>query len=276
MPRSRSWSRNYHMKKGEKRGRGKRVNWRKSEPPKPKLQIEPTSSTSPTTPTTLPDDSIISTEQLPPTEKQTREQEHEVPKGDREYHCTYLRPSASGPRLSSVQEFVSSPFADPPTLSDPQCAYFASENILNALTYYLPFELALIVWYNKTRAESRICAACQRFYRLGEKLPSLIRTDPQLEAVYDGPQREREKWISGLCSFMCFGITLVNAPGIGLNAWGRFEHEIDQQTLWLINNSQPTVDDQGLGRLFKLTRKPDAGTLSFQVSSQTPTAPPSA
>ncbi len=36
---------------------------------------------------------------------------------------------------------------------------------------------------------------------------------------------------------MCFGITLVNTPGIGLDAWGRFEHEMDQKTLWLINNS---------------------------------------
>jgi len=64
-----------------------------------------------------------------------------------------------------------------------------------------------ILWYNKSRAESRICPACQRLYRLGDHLPDLI--DEELnEDKPPSAQLLREQKISGLCPFHAFLICL--------------------------------------------------------------------
>ncbi|SRR5258708_5992803 len=129
MPGPRNRPRKPKKKKQKKNTSVKRVDSPKPEPSKP-IDAQPSPPLPATDITTTG-----TTEEMPEPETESTD--------DSEYR-TYLRPSASGPRLSGIQEFMSSPFAEPPTLSDPHCAYFASEHVLNALTYYLPFELALV------------------------------------------------------------------------------------------------------------------------------------
>lgn len=113
--------------------------------------------------------------------------------------------------------------------------------------------LEQIVWYNKSRKDARICAACRRFYYLGTLLPSLGGGD-RIPIELDPANMERERRISGLCSyhglqiglalfdifstgtFLCFGVAAYNFPGVGA-AWGRMESELDDRTAWILNNS---------------------------------------
>jgi hypothetical protein len=57
---------------------------------------------------------------------------------------TYLSPSGNSPQLSGVREFIESSYASPPSLSDPECAVFAREDVFRVLCLFLPEELALV------------------------------------------------------------------------------------------------------------------------------------
>ncbi|KAF8317938.1 hypothetical protein DL93DRAFT_2076473 [Clavulina sp. PMI_390] len=172
-------------------------------------------------------------------------------------HRTYLNPSGGDQRLSGVLEFLDTPYAEPPSLTDIRYAPFARHDVLDVLRRYLPEELALTVWYNKSRKEGRICAVCRRFYKLGDTLPPLISADT---TDHDAdPRCKAERHISGLCTFVCFGTAAFNTPGAG-GAWGKMESQLDRETARAINNPPPpSVDDEGLGTLFKLTRRADVG-----------------
>jgi len=60
-----------------------------------------------------------------------------------------------------------------------------------------------ILWYNKSRARSRVCPACQRLYRLGDILPGHIEEEPR-KSRPPPPQLLKEQEISGLCTFSFF------------------------------------------------------------------------
>ena len=61
-----------------------------------------------------------------------------------------------------------------------------------------------IVWYNKSRKEGRICAACRRFYKLGDTLPSLGPGDIVTGKL--DPRSLQERRISGLCKCVLYNL----------------------------------------------------------------------
>ncbi|KAF8890676.1 hypothetical protein BD779DRAFT_1416443, partial [Infundibulicybe gibba] len=177
----------------------------------------------------------------------------------------YIHDPGNGPRVRDTRAFLSSSyFAQPPAWEDPLCAEFAQEEVLQMLCTVLPEETAMILWYNKSRATSRICPACQRLYRLGDILPS--HADDESEQSINqplSPQLEREQEISGLCSPICFIMSSFNHPGAIRSAWGCMADEMDEHTWALLNgtgeqNSHGEVS-AGLGMLVKMTRLHDLG-----------------
>ncbi|KAI6118487.1 hypothetical protein EDD16DRAFT_1585148 [Pisolithus croceorrhizus] len=149
----------------------------------------------------------------------------------------------TGPRIRNAREFLSSYFAQPPSLNDPLCAEFAHEEILQMLCTVLHEETAIILWYNKSRAKGRVCPSCRRLYNLGDVLPDLIQDSPKYALEPRSSFLAREQFISGLCSPLCFVMAsrwttvtwdLLNGPGVG-------------------------IDDEGLSLLLKMTRLDDLG-----------------
>ncbi|KAG5640822.1 hypothetical protein DXG03_006894 [Asterophora parasitica] len=190
----------------------------------------------------------------------------------------FIYDPGNGPRVRDTRAFLASKFfAQPPALDvrshfrvllpctqklqDPLCAEFAQEEVLQMLMTVLPEETALVLWYNKSRAMSRICPACQRLYRLGDVLPDhLPDSGPPLEPP---TQLYREQTISGLCSPVCFIVASFNYPGATRSAWGKMEDEFDDYT-WSVLNGPGENNAQGdlgigLSMLMKMTRLPDLG-----------------
>ncbi|KAF8064194.1 hypothetical protein FPV67DRAFT_1503890 [Lyophyllum atratum] len=178
----------------------------------------------------------------------------------------FIHDPGNGPRVRDTRAFLASKFfSQPPALEIPLCAEFAQEEVLQMLMTVLPEETALILWYNKSRATSRICPACQRLYRLGDILPDHLADgmpNPETEAR-PSPQLEREQALSGLCSPVCFIVASFNYPGAIRSAWGRMEDELDDRTWGLLNgpaegNARGDVGT-GLSMLMKMTRLHDLG-----------------
>ncbi|KAG5638954.1 hypothetical protein H0H81_008454 [Sphagnurus paluster] len=178
----------------------------------------------------------------------------------------FIHDPGNGPRVRDTRAFIESKFfSQPPALDIPLCAEFAQGEVLQMLMTVLPEETALILWYNKSRATSRICPACQRLYRLGDilpdHLPDEVPTSPK--EVRPSPQLRREQTISGLCSPVCFILASFNYPGAIRSAWGRTEDELDDYTWGLLNgpaesNAQGAVS-MGLSMLMKMSRLHDLG-----------------
>lgn len=135
----------------------------------------------------------------------------------------FIHDPGNGPRVRDTQAFLTSFFAQKPAFHDPMCAEFAQEEVLQMLKTVLPDETATvclvqpfdvfynccqILWYNKSRATSRICPACQRLYRLGDLLPDHIGDEMERTNQRSSPQLEKEQEISGLCPY--FFILLPN------------------------------------------------------------------
>jgi hypothetical protein len=135
----------------------------------------------------------------------------------------YIYDPGNGPRVKDTRAFLSSYFAQPVLLSDPLCAEFAKDEILQMLLTVLPEEIALvrtffqyrsscistflvvqILWYNKSRGSGRICPACQRLYCIGDVLQD--HHDHQLKPSWSepAPQLQREQQISGICKHPSF------------------------------------------------------------------------
>ncbi|TCD60670.1 hypothetical protein EIP91_009717 [Steccherinum ochraceum] len=176
----------------------------------------------------------------------------------------FIEDPGTGIRVRDMHEFLASRFAAPPSLEDELCAEFAQEEVLQMLCSVLPDEIALILWYNKSRLTARICPACQRLYRLGDILhdplgPTVPPSDPENEArVSENRQREQE--ISGLCSPVCFILAAFNYPAAIRSTWGRMAEDLSDET-WGLLDAPPTqeANDMGLGMLLKMTRCHDLG-----------------
>ncbi|KAF8637164.1 hypothetical protein AX17_003068 [Amanita inopinata Kibby_2008] len=199
----------------------------------------------------------------------------------------YIHDPGNGPRVRDTRAFLSSSFfAQKPALDIPLCAEFAQPEILEMLRTVLPEETALILWYNKSRATSRICPACQRLYRLGDNLPGHVTDIPTSPKQRMSPYLRREQEISGLCSPVCFILASFNYPSTIKQAWGRMADEIDDQA-WEIMNGVGEGNATGevgiaLGLLVKMTRLHDLGLdqlcldldlvedLTYQVPSDLP------
>ncbi|KAF5375404.1 hypothetical protein D9615_007991 [Tricholomella constricta] len=177
----------------------------------------------------------------------------------------FIHDPGNGPRVRDTRAFLGSFFAQPPALSIPLCAEFAQEEVLQMLMTVLPEETALILWYNKSRATSRICPACQRLYRLGDILPNHLpdHAPDSPSELLPSSQLQCEQALSGLCSPVCFVVASFNYPGAIRMAWGQTEDELDDYTWALLNgpgenNAQGDVG-VGLSMLMKMTRLHDLG-----------------
>ncbi|KAG1728975.1 uncharacterized protein EDB91DRAFT_1060230 [Suillus paluster] len=165
----------------------------------------------------------------------------------------------NGPRVRDIRGFLSSFFAQPPSLDDPLCAEFSQEEVLQMLCTALPKETAIILWYNKSRATSRICPSCRRLYRLGDILPDLTEDGKKHTGESRSPLLAREQEISGLCSPVCFILASFEYPGAIKTTWGRTADEIDDFTWDLLNGPGDGQGDKELGLLLKMARLPDLG-----------------
>jgi len=123
----------------------------------------------------------------------------------------------------------------------------------------LPEETALILWYNKSRVNGRICPACQRLYRLGDILPDHMTDAHDRSDSLPPPQLEREQEISGLCSPVCFILASFNHPGAIKATWGRMGSEMSDDAWASLNSPGEGHGDMGLGLLLKMTRLDDLG-----------------
>jgi hypothetical protein len=56
-----------------------------------------------------------------------------------------------------------------------------------------------ILWYNKSRAKSRICPACLRLYNIGDELNSLTSEEDLTGKVALSARLLREQEMSGFC-----------------------------------------------------------------------------
>ncbi|KAK0213500.1 hypothetical protein IW262DRAFT_310731 [Armillaria fumosa] len=175
----------------------------------------------------------------------------------------FIYDPGNGPRVRDTSSFLSSFFAQAPALDIPMCAEFAQEEIRQMLSTVLPEETALILWYNKSRATSRICPACQRLYHLGDALPNLMGEDAEDSQKGRLPQLQREQELSGLCSPVCFILASCNFPEAIKSAWGHTEDEMDDKAWSMLN--APLQSDQhgelstGLSMLVRMTRLYDLG-----------------
>ncbi|KAK1231278.1 hypothetical protein PQX77_005618 [Marasmius sp. AFHP31] len=180
-----------------------------------------------------------------------------------------IHDSGNGPRVINTREFLNSRFfAQPPALGDPLRAEFAQEEVLQMLKTVLPEEMALILWYNKSRPTSRICPACHRLYHVGDVLPDAIDTTtgttvPPQPSVGMHPQLEREQDISGLCSSICFILASVaQCDPISIkSAWGHTADEIDDKSWSQISTSSAIGSPgfQELTMVLRMTRLGDLG-----------------
>jgi len=126
-----------------------------------------------------------------------------------------------------------------------------------------------IMWYNKSRIESRVCPACHRLYRIGDVLPDLMGVE---KAQVGSGIQQREQEISGLCkvfpierereitehetgSPVCFGVASIEFPGAIKKAWGHTGDEMDE-TEWDMLDVEM---GPGLGLVVKMTRLDDLG-----------------
>lgn len=130
------------------------------------------------------------------------------------------------------------------------------QRVMDFLTTLLPFEQAVIFWYNRTRENARICPTCRRFYHLGDRLPSYDFEPPLGERKEALLSREQDQ--SGLCSFMCYGAASFNFPG-AIRTWGVYDHEMNDNTRALLDGPGQGIEDEGLGMYLKLSRQDDPG-----------------
>ncbi|KAK2464123.1 hypothetical protein APHAL10511_003871 [Amanita phalloides] len=234
----------------------------KSETSDPPQNSSPLSSRSPSqrllTPPSIPYDPVNQFEF--PKDQLTFDDDNSLPP----MPMPYIHDPGNGPRVRDTRAFLSSTyFAQKPAMHIPLCAEFAQPEILEMLRTILPEETALILWYNKSRATSRICPTCQRLYCLGDKLPDLSTDEPLIQKEQSSPCLQREQEISGLCSPVCFVLASFDYPGAIKMAWGCTADEMDDETWTILNGpgKSNTCSELGtaLGMLVKMTRLHDLG-----------------
>ncbi|KAF9075781.1 hypothetical protein BDP27DRAFT_1211948 [Rhodocollybia butyracea] len=193
--------------------------------------------------------------------------------GDDYSHALFQKPyiydPGNGPRVRDTRAVTSRYFSQPPAFDDPLCAEFAQEEVLQMLSTVLPDELALILWYNKSRATSRICPACQRLYHVGDVLPdhSTMTGDSLEKPVRSPPELEREQELSGICSSLCFILASFNQcdPRTTKAAWGHTANEMDDASWEVLNGASYLLASEGqdavkaLVMIVRMTRLEDLG-----------------
>ncbi|KIY49815.1 hypothetical protein FISHEDRAFT_40387, partial [Fistulina hepatica ATCC 64428] len=169
----------------------------------------------------------------------------------------------SGPRVRDMRAFLASPYFPQPPAPD---AEFAAKEVLEMLCTILPDEMAMVLWYNKSRASSRVCPACKRIYHLGDALRDpMMREEDSSDDDEEDPSHSlrREQEISGLCSPICFCLAALNYPGAIKPAWGRYAEDMDEQTWAILNGpgirQAPSEETAALSMLVRMTRLHDLG-----------------
>ncbi|ESK96758.1 hypothetical protein Moror_6688 [Moniliophthora roreri MCA 2997] len=174
----------------------------------------------------------------------------------------------NGPRVRNIRAFLKwRYFAQAPALDDPLRAEFAQEEVLQMLKTVLPEEMAMILWYNKSRATSRICPACHRLFHVGDVLPDAMESKTSVnkeQSKYMSPQLRREQDLSGLCSSMCFILAALNQcdPLAMKAAWGSTAEEIDEESwnkISEISRDSSSSAASNLLMVLRMTRLPDLG-----------------
>nr|GAT58949.1 predicted protein [Mycena chlorophos] len=194
----------------------------------------------------------------------------------------FIHDPGNGHRVRSMRQFIPSFFAQSPAREDedPIAAEFASMEVQEMLLLVadkggvLTEEMALTLWYNKSRATSRVCPACQRLYRLGDVFKLSDPDDDEDEEAPSQPplpQLLREQQISGLCSTFCFIAAAYNYPAAITSAWGTMAEEMDEHA-WTLLNTSPEDGDQtrlslALGMLVRMTRLHDLGLAQLVLDS---------
>ena len=87
------------------------------------------------------------------------------------------------------------------------------------------------------------------------RLAAFVR--PYTPRVYLGPNPSLIT--SG--SLVCFGIASYSWPGC-IGVWGKWEDEIDPDTLLLLNSPGRGIADEGLGALMKVIRSSDVAGIA--------------
>ncbi|KAF7307741.1 hypothetical protein MKEN_01134200 [Mycena kentingensis (nom. inval.)] len=210
-------------------------------------------------------------EPKPPQRVSPPPSDSEEPVSDSEFPPPpFIHDPGNGHRVRHMRTFLSSFFAQPPATSedDPIAAEFAVEEVKEMLLLLcsegmLTEELALALWYNKSRATSRVCPACQRLYRLGDVLATHTDAEDAPSSQTSSPQLEREQEISGLCSTLCFILASYNYPAAIKSAWGTMAEDMEEDAWRLLNTSPeagvPSAESVGLGMLVRMTRLHDLG-----------------
>ncbi|KAJ7058063.1 hypothetical protein C8F01DRAFT_1027489, partial [Mycena amicta] len=257
--------------------RGRKSKGRK----KPRSSLESTASSSSSTQLRTPspvnvafDVTVVATdaddEHLQDGEEYTKpldDLQHQLPQRP------FIHDPGNGHRVRSMRQFLSSFFAQPPATpaEDPLAAEFAMEEVREMLLLcseraggVLTEEMALALWYNKSRATSRVCPACQRLYRLGDVLADHTDQDGEERPPQTPPpQLEREQQISGLCSALCFILASYNYPAAIKFAWGTLAEEMNEEAWTLLNTSTDgstqSPESVGLGMVVRMTRLHDLG-----------------
>ncbi|KAF9649546.1 hypothetical protein BDM02DRAFT_3084631, partial [Thelephora ganbajun] len=167
----------------------------------------------------------------------------------------------TGPRVKSMGEFLRSSFASEPTWDDELCAEFAQEEMLEMLRVVLPEEMALCVWYNKSRQRSRVCPACWRIFQMGDVLSSPLQgLEPPRVSHKVYPELVAEQGISGLCSTVCFVLASVNYPEAIRFIFGRSTGDMGEIAWEHLSTVAGTErDDSGLSMMLRMTRLDDLG-----------------
>ncbi|TFK95717.1 hypothetical protein BDV98DRAFT_517099 [Pterulicium gracile] len=192
----------------------------------------------------------------------------------------YIYDPGSGPRVRNARVFLDSYFALPVSSDDALCEEFGKDEVRDMLLSVLPEELALTLWYNKSRLTGRVCPTCRRLYRVGDALHDLTlgpqdKSDqPPLSKNNSPPavldQLRNEQDLSGLCSPICFIMASYSFPAAMKATWGRTADELDDDTWAMLNSpgsisgkpSDPSKAGEGdpfLGLIVRMTRLADLG-----------------
>ncbi|CAG7851165.1 SubName: Full=Uncharacterized protein {ECO:0000313/EMBL:CCA71860.1} [Serendipita indica DSM 11827] len=201
-------------------------------------------------------------------EQVEQEEEYEGPEEP------YIYDPGNGPRVRDFVAFLHSPFAVQPSVEfvrvgEPKGGAeddvdWTDNELVGLLARAVPDELALVLWYNRTRATHRICPTCQRVYHVGEALrPHLPGVDSEEEQsvteeeVKRHAARTAEQWLSGICSIPCFALSTYTLGPAAVLAYGLWWSQLDEGTKVALQpgeDEEERIDDQGLSAYVALSR----------------------
>lgn len=145
-----------------------------------------------------------------------------------------------------------------------------------------------ILWYNKSRAKSRICPSCLRLYDIGSELADHSNLGDLFEdsKVVLSARLLREQELSGFCesfflgiensmdnkntgSPVCFVLASYDCARAIKSAWGHTGDEMSDESWSILNEEDGNGNGDGdelrdaLGLVVKMTRLEDLGLLQL-------------